>query len=50
VAARPVASENNAAPVRKRIEGYGVANPISEVFDRMKIDLVVPDQAVSPRL
>jgi hypothetical protein len=25
----------------KRIEGYGVANPISEVLDRLKIDLVV---------
>jgi hypothetical protein len=27
----------------KRIEGYGVANPISEVLDRLKIDLVVAD-------
>lgn len=25
----------------KRIEGYGVANPIAEVLDRMKIDLLV---------
>ena len=25
----------------KRIEGYGVANPISEVLDRLKIDLLV---------
>jgi len=25
----------------RKIEGYGVANPISEVLDRMKIDLVV---------
>jgi hypothetical protein len=25
----------------KKIEGYGVANPISEVLDRMRIDLVV---------
>jgi hypothetical protein len=25
----------------KKIEGYGVANPISEVLDRMKIDLVI---------
>ena len=41
----PIAPDNNAAMVRKRIEGYGVANPISEVLDRMKIDLVVPDKA-----
>jgi len=27
----------------KRIEGYGVANPISEVLDRLRIDLVVAD-------
>lgn len=47
---REIAAENNAATVRKRIEGYGVANPISEVLDRMKIDLVVTEQAVSPRL
>jgi hypothetical protein len=26
---------------QKRIEGYGVANPISEVLDRLKIDLLV---------
>jgi len=26
---------------RRRIEGYGVANPISEVLDRLKIDLLV---------
>jgi hypothetical protein len=25
----------------KRIEGYGVANPIVEVLDRMKIDLLI---------
>jgi hypothetical protein len=25
----------------KRVEGYGVANPISEVLDRLKIDLVI---------
>lgn len=25
----------------KRVEGYGVANPIGEVLDRMKIDLVI---------
>lgn len=25
----------------KRIEGYGVANPISEVLDRLKIDLLI---------
>jgi hypothetical protein len=25
----------------KRIEGYGVANPISEVLDRLKIELLV---------
>ena len=25
----------------KRIESYGVANPISEVLDRLKIDLLV---------
>jgi hypothetical protein len=25
----------------KKIEGYGVANPISEVLDRMKIELVI---------
>jgi hypothetical protein len=40
----PIASENDAPTVRKRIEGYGVANPISEVLDRMKIDLVVSDK------
>jgi hypothetical protein len=26
----------------QRIESYGVANPISEVLDRMKIDLLIP--------
>ena len=46
----PIVAENNLATVRKRIEGYGVANPISEVLDRMKIDLVVPDKPVGPRL
>jgi len=25
----------------KRIEGYGVANPISEVLDRLKIELMI---------
>jgi hypothetical protein len=30
-------SKNNV----KRVEGYGVANPISEVLDRLKIDLLV---------
>jgi hypothetical protein len=25
----------------RRIEGYGVANPISEVLDRLKIELLV---------
>ena len=28
-------------PVPQRIEGYGVANPISEVLDRLKIELLV---------
>jgi hypothetical protein len=46
----PIGPDDNAATVRKRIEGYGVANPISEVLDRMKIDLVVPDKPLSPRL
>ena len=30
----------NAAPPR-RVEGYGVANPIAEVLDRLKIELVI---------
>jgi hypothetical protein len=36
----PAPSPNAAAPP-KRVEGYGVANPIAEVLDRLKIDLVV---------
>ena len=32
---------NPVPPDLKRIESYGVANPISEVLDRLKIDLVV---------
>ena len=28
-------------PVPQRIEGYGVANPISEILDRLKIELLV---------
>jgi hypothetical protein len=30
-----------AAPPPKRVEGYGVANPIAEVLDRLKIELVI---------
>ena len=45
----PHALPNSEATVRidpatnkpKRIEGYGVANPISEVLDRLKIELLV---------
>lgn len=37
---RAEASNPNAAPPR-RVEGYGVANPIAEVLDRLKIELVV---------
>ena len=32
---------NNATPVIKRIQGYGVANPITDVMDRLKIELIV---------
>ena len=37
---RTEATNPNAAPP-KRVEGYGVANPIAEVLDRLKIELVV---------
>jgi hypothetical protein len=41
---RPDASNTQTAPTAdrpKRVEGYGVANPIAEVLDRLKIELVV---------
>jgi len=39
-----LAATKDAAPDKpKRIEGYGVANPISEVLDRLKIDLVTAE-------
>jgi len=41
---RLAATPDAGADKPKRIEGYGVANPISEVLDRLKIDLVVADQ------
>jgi hypothetical protein len=34
-------AESNAHRTVQRIEGYGVANPISEVLERLKIDLLV---------
>jgi hypothetical protein len=37
------ATKDAGADKPKRIAGYGVANPISEVLDRLKIDLVVAD-------
>jgi hypothetical protein len=42
---KTAASTDPLADKPKRIEGYGVANPISEVLDRMKIDLVIGDKA-----
>jgi hypothetical protein len=36
-----VAKTDVAATAPKRVEGYGVANPISEVLERLKIDLLV---------
>jgi hypothetical protein len=40
VTATPVRTEWPGSQPHK-IESYGVANPISEVLDRMKIDLLV---------
>lgn len=37
----PAPSPNPQPNPPKRIEGYGVANPIAEVLDRLKIELVV---------
>ncbi|MEK6283015.1 MAG: hypothetical protein AABN95_21870 [Acidobacteriota bacterium] len=37
---RAVAETNSTGDKLQRIEGYGVANPISEVLDRLKIELV----------
>lgn len=39
------AALNEAEPAAgiKSVEGYGVANPISEVLDRLKIELIVPE-------
>jgi hypothetical protein len=37
----PSPNPDPAAPPPKRVEGYGVANPIAEVLDRLKIELVV---------
>jgi hypothetical protein len=39
--AQPDAGGNLAPNEPKRIESYGVANPISEVLDRLKIELLV---------
>lgn len=36
-----VAEADSGIEELQRVEGYGVANPISEVLDRLKIDLVV---------
>jgi len=36
-----IAETDPAVETLKKIEGYGVANPINEVLDRLKIDLVV---------
>jgi hypothetical protein len=45
---KPVQAKSDASPAidritdkPRRIEGYGVANPISEVLDRLKIELLV---------
>jgi hypothetical protein len=38
--AKEVAEVDPATDTTKRIEGYGVANPIAEVLDRLKIDLL----------
>jgi hypothetical protein len=35
------APPNTEAAAPKRVEGYGVANPIGEVLDRLKIELVI---------
>ena len=35
------AAEIDPANRPKRIESYGVANPIAEVLDRLKVDLLV---------
>ena len=37
----PAPSTNPQPSPPKRVEGYGVANPIAEVLDRLKIELVV---------
>jgi hypothetical protein len=38
---KPASSINVARNKPQRVESYGVANPISEVLDRLKIDLLV---------
>jgi hypothetical protein len=40
-ASPPAAAKFKPPDPPKKIEGYGVANPISEVLDRMRIELVV---------
>jgi hypothetical protein len=40
-ASTPAAAKFKPPDPPKKIEGYGVANPISEVLDRMRIELVV---------
>lgn len=37
----PVPQPDPAATPTRRVEGYGIANPIAEVLDRLKIQLVV---------
>jgi hypothetical protein len=37
----PIVGIDSATDKPKRVEGYGVANPISEVLDRLKIELLV---------
>jgi hypothetical protein len=41
VKAQPNPQNGSVPNTHKRIESYGVANPISEVLDRLKIDLLV---------
>jgi hypothetical protein len=39
--AKPRPANENDRPAPRKIESYGVANPISEVLDRLKIELLV---------
>ena len=41
--AAPVSSTGaRPAEAPKRIEGYGIANPITDVMDKLKIELLIP--------